>query len=128
MGQFRVDVTLHATHDGSSLTIDALVDTGAAYTVMPRAVLESLGCRPIRIQRVVLANGRIEDWAMTQMDVEYEGRRATTPILMGPANGPVLLGATTLEILGLGIDPVNRRLIPVDMYLARTALVMGGAS
>ena len=32
--------------------------------------------------------------------------------------GPVLLGATTLEELGLGIDPLNRRLIPVDLYLA----------
>lgn len=128
MGQFRVDVTFHVRHDGRSRTIEALVDTGAAYTVVPRQILESLGCQPIRIQRVVLANGRIEDWAMTQMDVEYEGRRVTTPILMGPANGPVLLGATTLEELGLGIDPVNRRLIPVDMYLGRTALVMGGAS
>ena len=29
----------------------------------------------------------------------------------------VLLGAVTLEIPGLGIDPVNRRLIPVDALL-----------
>ena len=128
MGQFRVDLTLHARHDGPSRTLEALVDTGAAYSVVPRVVLESLGCRPVRTQRVVLADGRIEDWSLTQIDVEYEGRRAATPILMGPANGPVLLGATTLEELGLGIDPLNRRLIPVDMYLARTALVVGGAS
>jgi aspartyl protease family protein len=128
MGQFRIDLTLHAHHDGPSLTIEALVDTGAAYTVVPRAVLESLGCRPVRTQRVVFADGRIEDWSLTQLDVECEGRRAATPILMGPANGPTLLGATTLEELGLGIDPMNRRLIPVDLFLARTALVMGGAS
>ena len=44
---------------------------------------------------------------MTQIDVECEGRRTTTPILMGPATGPVPLGATTLEELGLGIDPLN---------------------
>ena len=118
MGQFRVDLTLHARHDGPSRTLVALVDTGAAYSVVPRVVLESWGCRPVRTQRVVLADGRIEDWSLTQIDVEYEGRRAATPILMGPANGPVLLGATTLEELGLGIDPLNRRLIPVDLYLA----------
>ena len=53
---------------------------------------------------------------MTQIDVECEGRRTTTPILMGPATGPVLLGATPLE--ELGIDPLNRRLVPVDLYLA----------
>ena len=118
MGQFRVDLTLLARSGGPSRTIEALVDTGAAYTVVPRALLESLGCRPVRTQRVVLADGRTEEWSVTQIDVECEGRRTTTPILMGPATGPVLLGATTLEELGLGIDPLNRRLIPVDLYLA----------
>lgn len=37
---------------------------------------------------------------------------------MGPPAGPVLIRATTLEELGLGIDPLNRRLVPVDLYLA----------
>ena len=98
--------------------MEALVDTGAAYSVVPRAVLESLGCRPIRTQRVVLADGRTEDWSVTQIDVEFEGRRTTTSILMGPATGPVLLGATTREELGLGIDTLHRRLVPLDLYLA----------
>ena len=65
-----------------------------------------------------MADGRTEEWVLTQVDVECEGRRATTPVLMGPPSGPILLGATTLEELGLGIDPLNRRLIPVDLYLA----------
>ena len=98
--------------------MEALVDTGAAYSIVPRAILESLGCRPVRIQRVVLADGRTEEWSLTQIDVECEGRRITTPILMGPATAQVLLGATTLEQLGLGIDPLNRRLVPVDLHLA----------
>ena len=118
MGQFRVDMTLVPRDGGPARTMEALVDTGAAYSVVPRAVLESLGCRPVRTQRVVLADGRIEDWSVTHIDVECEGRRTTTPILMSPATGPVLLGATALEELGLGIDPLNRRLIPVDLYLA----------
>ena len=87
MGQFRVDLTLHARNGGSPRIIEALVDTGAAYSVVPRAVLESVGCRPVRTQRVVLADRRIEEWSVTQIDVECEGRRTTTPILMGPATG-----------------------------------------
>jgi clan AA aspartic protease len=118
MGQFKVALPLFPRNGGAPQSVDALVDTGAAYSVVPRSVLEALGCRPLRHQRVVLADGRIEEWSVSQVDVECEGRRATTPVLMGPPAGPVLLGATTLEELGLGIDPLNRRLMPVDLYLA----------
>jgi len=118
MGQFKVTLILHPRDGGSARSLEALVDTGAGYSVVPRSVLESLGCRPVRTQRVVLADGRTEEWSLTQIDVECEGRQATTPVLMGPPSGPILLGATTLEELGLGIDSLNRRLIPVDIYLA----------
>jgi clan AA aspartic protease len=123
MGQFTVTVTLHAPNGGTARTVEALVDTGAGYSMFPRPLLEALGCQPIRSQRVVLADGRMEVWSLSQVDVEYEGRRAPTPVLMGPPDSPVLLGATTLEELGLGVDPVNRRLVPVDIriYLASSA-------
>ena len=117
MGQFKVTVTLHPHNGGAARTLEALVDTGAGYSVVPRPILESLGCRPVRSQRVMMADGRIEEWGLSQVDLECEGRRAPTPVLMGPPEGPILLGATTLEILGLGIDPMNRRLVPADVYL-----------
>lgn len=122
MGQFMVTVTLFPREASPPQRLDALVDTGAAYTVVPATILERLGWRPHRSQRVRLADGRAEDWPVTQVDVECEGRRAATPVLVGPPAAPVLLGATTLEELGLGIDPLNRRLVPVDLYLARHAV------
>ncbi len=118
VGQFKVALTLYPRNGGTGQALEALVDTDAGYSVVPRPILEALGCQPVRAQRVVLADGRVEEWSVSQVDVECEGRRTTTPALMGPAAGPVLLGATTLEELGLGIDPLNRRLIPVDLYLA----------
>jgi predicted aspartyl protease len=117
MGQFRVLLILHPRDGREARSLDALVDTSAGYSVVPRPILEALGCHPVRTQRVVFADGRVEEWLLSQIEVECEGRRATTPVLMGPPAGPVLLGATTLEELGLGIDPLNRRLIPVDLYL-----------
>src|SRR5207244_11169031 len=97
MGQFRVDLILHPRNGRAARTMEALVDTGAAYTIVPQPVLESLGCEPLRSQRVVLADGRIEEWSVTQMDVECEGRHTTTPILMGSATAQGLLGSTTCE-------------------------------
>ena len=123
MGQFKVALikvalTLYPRDGGTARSFEALVDTGAGYSVVPRPILEALGCQPLRTQRVILADGRIEEWSVGQVEVECEGRRTTTPVLMGPPAGPLLLGATTLEELGLGIDPLNRRLVPVDLYLA----------
>lgn len=118
MGQFKVSLTVYAPDGDDVRQVDALVDTGAAYSMLPRTFLESLGYGPVRAQRVVLADGRIEEWALTIADVECGGRRVPTPIMMGPSNSPALLGATTLEELGFGIDPLARRLIPIDVYLA----------
>lgn len=114
MGQFQVSLTLFPPDGSVARQLHALVDTGAAYSVLPRPFLESLGCRVLRVQRVVFADGRTEHWPMTEIEVECEGRRATTIVLMAPPGLSVLLGAVTLEQLGLGVDPVERRLIPLD--------------
>jgi predicted aspartyl protease len=93
--------------------VHARVATGTRYSVVPAPILVELGCRPIRMQAVVLADGRTDEWPLTQIDVECEGRRVATPVLMGPVEGHVLLGAVTLEELGFGVDPVAQRLVPV---------------
>lgn len=53
-----------------------------------------------------------------------------SPVVFWDEESLPLLGAVTLEILGLGIDPVNRRLIPVDALLlpATIARRAGGAA
>lgn len=125
MGQFKVSVNLYPRDGWVARTVEALVETGAGYSVIPRPVLEGLGCQPHRTQQIMLANGRTEEWQVAEVVVECEGRRTTTPVLMGPPAGPILLGATTLEELGLGIDPLNRRLVPVILYLAICAFPAG---
>ena len=115
MSQFRVEVTILPRNGEPPHALEALVDTGAAYSMVPRSLIEFLGYRSVRTQRVILADGRLEEWPVSHVDVECQGRRTVTPVLM---SAPGLLGATTLEELGLGVDPLNRRLVPVDLYLA----------
>jgi clan AA aspartic protease len=118
MGQFGVTLTFFPCTGGEPLRLEALVDTGSAYTVVPRPIYETLGCAPSRSQRVRLADGRGDEWPLALVEVECEGRRTMTPILGGPPDASVLLGVVTLEELGLGIDPLGRRLVPVEFYQA----------
>jgi clan AA aspartic protease len=117
MGQLRPTVTLFPRHGGEPRALQALVDTGASYSVVPAPILAELGCRPLRMQPVVLPDGRADEWPLTQVDIECEGRRVTSAVLMGPVAGHVLLGAVTLEELGFGVDSVTRRLVPVVAYV-----------
>jgi predicted aspartyl protease len=47
---------------------------------VPRAVLEALGCEPHCLQPVRFADGRVEEWPVAEVEVECEGRRATTTV------------------------------------------------
>jgi predicted aspartyl protease len=117
MGQFRVVLIVYPRTGEGPQSLGILVHSGAAYSVMPRVLLEAWGCWPRRMQRVVFADGRAEDWPLTEIEVGYEDRRATTTALMGPAGSATLLGAITLQGLGFVVDPVNHRLVPVDAVL-----------
>ena len=70
MGKFKVTVNLYPRNGGTARSLEALVDTGAGYSVVPRSILESLGCRPVRTQRVVLADGRAEEWTVSLIPVD----------------------------------------------------------
>jgi len=49
---------------------------------------------------------------------EIDGHLGPAPVIFGEAGDEPLLGATTLESLGLVFDPFKRRLIPMRMVLA----------
>ncbi len=48
--------------------------------------------------------------------MRFDGREAISPVVFWDEDTRPLLGAVTLEIFGLGIDPVNRRLIDVEAF------------
>lgn len=118
METFRVEVTLkNLSESARRQTLSLLVDTGATYTTLPRDVAETLGCTPIGTRRVLLANGREEDWPIGLVLMTLENQELPTVCLIGPNGGPALLGAVTLEEFALSVDPIARRLVPVRSYL-----------
>lgn len=118
MGTFRIEVTVKNLREPTRRrTLSVLVDTGATYMTLPRDVVEALGCEPIGKRRVLLADGREEEWPFGIVLLTLEGQELPTVCLIGPNGGPALLGAVTLEEFALGVDPVAKCLVPVRSYL-----------
>ena len=90
---------------------EALVDTGAVRTVLPKSVVQHLGLR-IRGQQIAqYANGSEESVGLTEpVIIELEGRETTEATLV--TGDTVLIGQTVLETLDLLVDCRSQRLIP----------------
>jgi len=97
--------------------LEALVDTGASDTLVPRSILERLGVEPEERWPFRLADGREVEYEVAQTLVRINGRTRFIIVVFGPEGSQPLLGATTLEVFGLGIDPKGRRLIRVPGLL-----------
>ena len=96
-----------------------LVDSGAVYSVLRRADWKPLGLKPGRELDFVLADGTTLTRGVSECTFELEGRRATSPVVLGDTEDESLLGAVTLETLGLMLNPLDRTLHPMRMVLAR---------
>lgn len=96
--------------------VEFLVDTGATLSVVPRSLAERLELKSTRSQRVVIAGGQRDVWPVAEARLSLDGTEITTPCFIAP-DGPPLLGAVALESLFLAVDPVGKRLIPVDGFV-----------
>ena len=112
MELFRVRGHL-AGPTGRSKDVDLLVDTGATLLVVPRALATRLELVTRRSQPVLIAGGQRAIWPVAEATLTLEGLDVTTPCFIAP-EGPALLGAVALESLFLGVNPVAKRLIPVE--------------
>lgn len=93
-----------------------LVDSGAVYSVVPEAVLRVLGIKPVSFQELILANGEVVRRPIGNAYFEYQGNVRAAPVVFGD-KGIYLLGATSLEALGMILDPIKRELKPLPMVL-----------
>ena len=98
--------------------LEFLIDSGAIYSVVPSEVLDRLGIEPHSEQEFRLANGskirRRRGFAFFRLGDRVGG----ADVIFGEEGDSVLLGALTLESLGLVLDPIRRELKPLPMILA----------
>ena len=92
------------------MTLEATVDTGATHTTLPDSLLRRLNVEPLRDEIIELADGTTQIWSTGQARLSYDGEQWICPVNFGSEN-VYLLGATTLEIFDLMVDPVDQRFV-----------------
>ena len=94
-----------------------LVDSGAAYSVIPGRVLRRLGVEPDQEESFILANGEEVNRKIGDAYFEYRGKGGYAKVIFGEEGDSILLGGLTLEALGLMLDPFRRQLKPLPMLM-----------
>lgn len=97
--------------------VDFLIDSGAIYSVVPTPVLERLGIQPLAQQEFRLANGTKVQRKKGMAIFKYGDRIGGTDVIFGEEGDSILLGAFTLEALGLSLDPLRREVKELPMLL-----------
>ena len=95
-----------------------LIDSGAAYSVVPEAILRRLGIRPRTVKSFLLADGTDIRRKMAGAMFLFQKEEGLSPVIFGEKGDAALLGMVSLEALGLILDPLRRQLRPMPMLLA----------
>ena len=122
MGTFFVEAQLAApeTPDRRE-SVNLLADSGSTYTWVTATRLRALSVVPTERRRVVTIEGQVVERDAAEILITLEGRTLHTVCLFGGAGDLDVLGAYTLEGFGLGVDSVQRKLIPALPYGAVAA-------
>lgn len=117
MGTFSVQIEVSRPFGDQFVSLEALVDTGATYSVFPTEMLKSIGTTVEENRTFELADGRVVELPLGYVSIRIAGKQIVAPAVFGPETSSPLLGATALEISGLAVDPMRQLLVPVNALL-----------
>ena len=117
MGTFNWPIEIRSADGQRVETVEALVDTGSSYTILPVETLRRLGIEPTDTTEFEMGDGRIIPLEVGEARVRVEGREYTRIVVFGTDPASSILGADTLQGARLVVDPVGHRLIPTRALL-----------
>lgn len=118
MGFVEVPIEIANPVDRSRSVIipQALVDTGATICSIPRRIVSELDLPIIARRRARTVEGSVE-LDVVQAMLTIGGERTLQEVFASDTLDRVLVGVVPLETLGFAVDPVNKRLVPVELLL-----------
>ena len=120
MGTFSVRLRVwNPAQSGGVEELDAFVDTGASFSWISRARLQRLGISESRQMGFRTIEGRLLERDMATVYVSTDKYSVPDVVEMAEEGEMEVLGAHTIEGLGLAVDPVQKKLVPTVMLALR---------
>jgi clan AA aspartic protease len=117
MGIFSVQIKVSGLTKKKRVTLKTVVDTGAFLSIVPESLLKQVGVKPMWSRQFTLANGsKIERLVGTAI-FQVNGQEGSSEVIFGHVDDKPILGALTLEALGLKVNPRKQKLEPIDLLL-----------
>ena len=118
MGITHVNLTVSNPENGNTkITAKFLVDSGASITVIPESIVKKLNIKPKYSKEFILADGKVVKRDIGVANVKFNNIEMPTPVVLGKKTDSNLLGALTLESMGLSLDPFERRLYKAKLTM-----------
>ena len=111
MGEFTWPIGVRSADRERLETVDALVDTGASYSMFPRSMLERLGIERRFVLPFEQADGSLIERDVGQAVLVINDSESSMRVIFGEDDGETLLGANALQEFLLLIDPVGEQLV-----------------
>lgn len=113
MGVFWQELKVGNPQGGDFAESQAMADTGAADSMFPASFLSALNLQPLASHTYVLADGSSLELPYGIALININGDVRPCPAVFGPSDD-ALLGATTLDIFKLLVDPNTGSLWPAS--------------
>jgi predicted aspartyl protease len=86
-------------------------------TQKTRTVAKNLQLQVTDKRRFKIASGEIVEYPISEAYITLEDKSVTSLVAIATEKTPKLLGVTTLELLGLTVDPVTGKLTPLELMI-----------
>ena len=116
VGLFEVAVRVANPMDRVFHKAIMLVDTGATFSVLPASLLEEMGISSDSEDEFTLANNEPKTYRVGEARFSVGDKERTSPVIFGDES-TYLLGATSLQSLGLIPDTTNHQLVEAPKLL-----------
>jgi predicted aspartyl protease len=118
MATFTIKVKVWNPADPSRFAeVEALVDRGASYSWISKARLEPLGVQKVRRLQFRTIEGHTIERDLAAVFLSADGYTGGDNVVVAEAQDIEVLGAHSLESLGLAVDPVHKKLVPLVVAL-----------